>query len=156
MKRFIHYGSDCFCRFKFNPVINGLPGETKPGINYSSDQKKRGGLWASPFGENSQKDWKTWWEHHNDMALRQVRFIFWLTDDAKILRITSPEDIPADLLRSDCDNKSIDFEAMARQYSAMWVDYSVIEKLQDSTFYGWECDTILVFDGKKVRYNPDD
>lgn len=146
--KFIHYGHDCFCRYRFNHICNGEPQDTKP-LTLRSTNKDTGGLWGSPYGQDSVHDWKSWWERHNQRSLNQVYFIFWLKPEAKILELNSPEDLQP-WIRSDSPIQALDFEKITSQYSAILARYTLIEQLQETTFKGWNCETILVLDPKMI------
>lgn len=155
MRKYIHYGADCFCRYKFLEVRNDFDLEsTKPAVHYQHAIGGRGGLWGSPFGGDSVRTWAEWWADHNKSELRQVSFLFWIREGFEVIEIT-PGNV-AEFSRSGSACRALDFELLASRFAAMFVSYSTIEALKDSTFRDWECDTILVFDKNAVGFDPDD
>lgn len=152
-QKFIHYGHDCFCRYRFQGVYNGPPGDTKPAKHYDTNGK-RGGLWGSPFAAGGGLSWRQWWEQHNRRTLRQTWFLFWFKPAARILQIENPGDV-ADWIRSECPLNSLDFERIGHHFDAVAVNIETIKALASTTFSGWECDTIIVLNPKIVLFDPD-
>lgn len=112
--------------------------------------KPTGGLWSSPRdSENSWVRWMTgedWFPHDPDEW-----FDFHIKDDAKIMEIKSVKDVDKlpKIKGARVDLATIvyiDFEKMVEDgYQGMFVsltdDWGLYMKL-----YGWDCDTLLVFD----------
>lgn len=134
---YIHMGHSDFDKFRFKPISN------------SRDWvKPYGGLWASP--ETAPYGWETWVKDNNFTFDLSKWFIFTLKDDAKVLEITNASQLN-DLPKAPCTLSPhwvvLDFEEISKSYDAMQVMISSDQQLYWD-LYGWDCDTILVF-------NPD-
>jgi hypothetical protein len=136
-----HYGNNKYIPEKVMPVKNGK--WVKPKI---------GGLWTSPI--DSIFGWKDWnqteqfaeCDDRNSFTLR-------LSDNAKILIIDSLEDLlQAPLIDCEClRNKFLDFEKIATEYDGIWLTEQGQRKTRLSrpaNLYGWDCETVLVLNGK--------
>ena len=138
MKQYIHYGHSHFAPDLFNPISN-RPHFTKP----------IGGFWASPIEATYG------WYHFckgNDFNINKLNehFIFSLTDNAKVIRIT---DIFAlcelPLLGRCCGMIYLDFEVIKSQ----GIDAIEVELDEDlyEALYGWDCDSILILNPNIVK-----
>ena len=139
METYIHYGHKNFERNLFLPIQNGY---------FLS--KPTGGLWASNI--KAKWGWKDWCksEHFRDCNTSNS-FSFTLSNKAKILRITSAEQLKLiPQIKSNFPFLSWvlpDFEELAKEYDAIEVYISYSWKLY-CDLYGWDCDSILIM-------NPD-
>lgn len=135
--KFIHMGSDHFDKYRFVPIKNDRDWV-----------KPRGGLWSSP--ENSPYGWESWINDNNFTYNLNSWFKFTLKAGAKVLEITNAkqlEDLPKGETTLHHSWVVLDFEAIAKEYDAMLVMISSDNQLYWE-LYGWDCDTLLVF-------NPD-
>ena len=151
-----HYGHSKFDKSLFCPISNR-----------EFSNKPHGGLWSCPT-KDVEIDWKSW-SKSNEFALDKLKehFDFKLKNDAKILKIRDIKDLEKlprvsnerikDLLEFDRMNSDIDFEKLAEEYDGMLVymyrskDLDIKERFFDGIYYklyGWDVDTLLVF-------NPD-
>ena len=140
---FEHLGHSRFDKERFNPIVN-RDYWVKPG----------GGLWASPI--DSAHGWREWvkvnefrLDHYNKGS-----FKFKLKEDAKVFVVENTKQLTDDLLVREENEfskllhmKLLDFEQLAKEYDAMLVLISKDGCLYWD-LYGWDCDSLLVF-------NPD-
>lgn len=147
MKKYIHYGHNRFLPHRFKPVEND-----------SCLPKPWGGLWASPV--DAAYGWKEWCEiegFHTDNLKKH--FVFTLREDAKVLYITS-EDQLSDLPKKKTFPYSsmwmaMDFEALSREgFDAVEVSISSDPRLYWS-LYGWDCDSIVVMNPDVILTVPE-
>lgn len=131
-----HYGSIEFDASKFLPVKNGK--WVKP---------EQGGLWTSPV--DSSYGWKDWNEMSDYMDCEEDNsFVLRLNSDAKIFVIDSLQDLKnAPLINGWLDKQVMDFEAIAKEYNAIWLTVQGETKTRMShplTLYGWDCESVLI------------
>lgn len=156
MTTYIHYGSSKF--HSFFPVKN-----------QTMNTKPIGGLWASPI--DSCKGWREWCERTQfQYANLDEYFKFHLTDGAKILHIqcaTQLDHLPHQHLNDGVCGIEIqsiytmlDFEALQKEYDGIELHLSE-EIFPDDVnwnykslyyrLYGWNCDSLLVFNDKVIK-----
>lgn len=143
---FIHMGHSNFDLDLFQNIVNDR-GWVKP----------RGGLWASPL--NANFGWKDWTAVNDFMQDKYLgsSFKFKLSKNARVLYVDSSEKL-IDLPKRENDVFSIkefnwvalDFQKLAQEYDAMLVLISNDHKLYWD-LYGWDCDTLLVFNPNIVE-----
>lgn len=157
--RLVHYGSDHFDSEKFTPVKNS---------NYRN-KPESGGLWASPV---NKKKW-TWskWCRREDFRTDtlNVGFKFDINfNSPRILKIFNLEDM--EQLRKYIIHNEIsaiheqfhtdgsfsgfeayDFEAMSKDYDALYVEAGSGRGLYDA-MYGWDCDSILIMNPAIMKF----
>lgn len=139
--KYLHIGSNHFDRKLLQPVSNHLLA------------KPRGGLWGSPTG----KQYFTWTDWNKDSNFIEnidslPRFEFELSKDARILTIDSKDSYDSMFLKYYTNSRmfletSIDWKKVAQDYDAVEVYISRCSSLY-WYLYGWDCDSIVVF-------NPD-
>lgn len=150
-----HYGNKQFVRPYFTPVTNRYWGN-----------KPHGGLYACPT-KDVDIGWDEWSKGNDFMTDRlEKHFDFTLKDGAKVLVIKDLKDLDK-LPRIDMGDKNlidtycitdmnadIDFEKLSKEYDAMmvWMYRSTDIPEEDSfmngiyyKLYGWDVDTLLVF-----------
>lgn len=131
MVKYIHYGTTKYDPSKFRSIKN-LPYATKP----------QGGLWASRFG--IEQNWFEWCRENNFRLYDEKNyFIFYLTEQAKVVTINKKEDIgKLPIIRQDKISTLIDFEQMLRN----GVDAIELTNINDLYFdlYGWDCNSIVI------------
>jgi len=145
--RFIHYGSDKFDLNLFSSVKN------RNGWN-----KPTGGLWASPVNKKN-RTWRDWClsECFNVNRLgSSFKFDINFNSD-RILKILSESDIPkiAKYIYSSTEDyyiKGYDFELLSKDYDALYINAGSNGKLYFE-FYGWDCDSIIIFNPSIIRIN---
>ena len=145
-RKYIHYGSDYFEPSEFDQIenYNGIMG------------KPFGGLWASPV-DSPNMSWKDFCKSNNfELSKLKHSFTFEIVDSANILLINSDKDVHFLLEDSELFSTrslghiswhNLDFEKLIEY------EYDGIEVYMSSpdiywTFYGWDVDSLLVF-------NPD-
>lgn len=134
---YIHMGHSNFDKYKFKPITNDRDWV-----------KPRGGLWASP--ENAPYGWEAWVTDNNFTFDLSKWFVFTLKDGARVLEITSSNQLKNLPKKEGVFSHSwvtLDFEALTKMYDAIQVMISSDGQLYWD-LYGWDCDTLLVF-------NPD-
>lgn len=147
-KSYIHYGADAFSMEKFeerrqNPHNNRY-------IN-----KPPYGLWASPIDADlGWKDWCEAEEFHTDRLDKS--FTFTLSDNAKILVVTSNDDIKDYI--SDFDKrvslfKYLDFDKIMRDYDCMELvhTYGHYDELHGGFFNSWDVDSIVIWNPQIIQ-----
>ena len=138
---FVCKGNGSFSKENFRPVQNSSVFWVKP----------KGGLWSSP--ENAPYGWEDWAKDNNFSCNLDEEFRFRLSAGAKVLEITNARQLD-DLPKLEHNNKyswvALDFEALARKYDAMLVMISNDQQLYWD-LYGWDCDTLLVFNPDVIR-----
>ena len=145
--RYIHYGSN-----EFDPdKINFLAGMY--GINTFS--KPMGCLWSSPI-DAPYYGWKDWCENNNFHTEKLDKsFTFSLSDNAKILKIHSNEDLnrikQLDYLwtyripyLSTIEEKMLNFPELYFQGYDGFEIYMASNDIYFD-FYGWDVDTLLIW-----------
>ncbi len=136
--KYIHYGHKTFEQYRFHKVENQ---ELIP--------KPSGGLWASR--ENAAYGWREWSEETELKVNYEDYFVFELKDNAKVLTITSLEQLE-DLPQIEAPLSLpywviLDYEKLAEQYDAIEVLISEDSRLYQA-LYTWDCDSIVII-------NPD-
>lgn len=140
MERYVHTGSDHFDITSFLPIQN-IDGWVKP----------KGGLWASPV--NAPYSWSKWKKDNNFNYQSDDSFKFTLTREARVLKIykaSQLDALPIQNTNLPHNWKVLDFEKLAESYDAMLVMISNDNKLYWD-LYGWDCDTLLVFNPDVVK-----
>jgi len=153
-----HYGSQKFDPKAFIPISNKM-----------FSNKPSGGLWACPTID-VDISWDRW-SRDNEFCTDKLKeyFDFKLKRGAKILIIKNIKDLNKlprvntedpeikSILEMDSLNSNIDFEELSKNYDGMMVwmyrskDIDTTKRLFDGMYYrmyGWDVDTLLVF-------NPD-
>lgn len=136
--KYITYSLNKYDPALFHPIYNS-PSHNKP----------IGGLWASPLSD----EYRTWFDFASntfELKRNDPNFTFELKDDARILKIHTDADIDKLPIRKGIRGSihdHIDFEFLAKQFDAMFVTRwsHDVERLYKPSFYGWDCDTLLVF-----------
>ena len=143
-----HYGNDHFDASLVKPVKNR-----------DVWVKPYGGFWASRA--DAEYSWAEWCKREEFEVQRlEKHFNFTLKDDTRILNITNENDL-ADLKRNRPDffakprwdfmtEQPLDFERIAKEYDAVEINAGSNEKLYFA-FYGWACDSIVIFDADKIE-----
>ena len=149
---YIHYGADHFDPELFKPVKN-CPNWVKP--------EAHTGLWASP--RNSERSWKTWVEAEHYGSDLTKSFEFRISDPGKVFYIFDAPSYTLFIERYGIMNPFgggdytpfvPDFERMAADgFDALEISISSWPKLYD-LFYGWDCDSILVFNKEAIEELP--
>lgn len=109
---------------------------------------KPSGFWASPV--DSEYGWRDFVIHGMPERIDDVAsvpyIVFHLKEGAKVLDVRKPEDIEGYIT---ADGK-IDFEKIEKDYDALELHLSGehYEELYWGHFYGWDCDSIVI-------WNPD-
>lgn len=151
MQEYIHYGNKKFKEELFRPIKN-IENFVKP----------NGGLWASRITkERPYGDWREWVdaEHFsNEFGEKYGRdnfFKFQLKKDANILTIKRAEELlalPKIGAIFPLPFVVLDFEKLAKEYDGIEVLMSEEDKLDLEIgkglyweLYGWDCDSLLVF-----------
>lgn len=138
MEKYVHYGHKTFDKRLFANISNCLLGV-----------KPEGGFWASNV--NAKFDWEDWLKlNEHQEIVDGDKFIFTLSEEAKILRINSIEDLeelPQIKYKFIPSWTMLDFEKLATMYDAIEINISNDPKLY-FTLYTWDCDSILIM-------NPD-
>lgn len=160
---FVHFGSSSFDKDKFQSAKNRIDGLNKPGR----------GFWGSP--ENSQNSWidfinmdykdrkrlgttlgtasfESFYGFQKEAQKKaEESFKFKLKEGANVLKISSLEDM-GNLFSTGDKNRYgktlIDWERAAQQYDAIIVDMEHATDELKQKLYGWDVDSIVVF-------NPD-
>lgn len=132
-KVYIHYGctKETFDKSKVKPVGNMIIG-----------QKPSGCFWAS--SEDAKFGWKEWNECEQFVSCDEdncLRFI--LSKDSRVALINSVSDLEF-LPKINGSSVRLDFEEIAKIYDAMEVNISNDKNLYFS-LYGWDCDSICIF-----------
>lgn len=142
MTEYIHYGSSELLQMQ-------------PIKNQHCWTKPSGGMWASPL--KAKFGWKDWClrEQFHTGSLEQY-FTFTLKEDAKIIHIYSIKDLKQ-LPKQKYNDLSeiyemLDFEVLAKDYDGIELHLSEekhvsrdISKCLYFRLYGWDCDSILLF-----------
>lgn len=136
---FITYG----CGNKFKPE------KFKPIENRSN--KPTGGMWGSLVG--TEYGWKKWCEAE-DYNLECFDTTFKFKIDGNILIIDKKEDLnELTWLKDVAFNEIIDFEIVAFKWDAIILTENGQRETRMShpkNLYGWDCECILVLNGKSV------
>jgi len=137
--KYIHYGHKNFDIKKFDKIEN-RPLSVKP----------LGGFWGSR--EDTDIGWLQWCTG-NEFCMERLEtsFTFTLSKNAKVLTIDnftqlkdlplntdSPIDVPMSWV-------TLDFEKLAKEYDAIEVLLSKDWNKLYFGLYGWDCDSILIF-----------
>ena len=137
---FIHYGSNSFDEEMFCEICN---------VTFRN--KPFGGLWSSPEGYYTWKEWCEGNSFHLDRLKESFRFK--LKPNAKVLVLYNAKDLESlpRIKEYEGDyklfNEDIDFEAISKEYDAILVFVYAGEDYFDNLYqalYGWDCDTLLV------------
>ncbi len=145
---FIHYGSSVFDPNKFKEVKNSNPAWYKPLAGT--------GLWASPV--NSEWGWIDWCEAEQFGNSRQSEsFKFELSDDSRIYTIDSLSDLKRlPTIKSTYGGgwHGLNFEKIAESFDAILLTIQGESETRFSrpfTLYGWDCECLLVLNGRKIK-----
>lgn len=149
---FVHYGHDQFDSALFQPVEN------------ISFMKPKGGFWSAPV--NTDNGWdeflrEEFWDDPQTLERLNHQFQFQVKKDARVLNIASLEDLNDKQLptRTLTGNYQVlDFEKLAQDYDAMFLDLSHdtrLDYLHDSRVRGFDVDTLLVFNPDIIRQSAD-
>jgi hypothetical protein len=139
---YIHYGSPKFDINEFCPISN-----------IDRFNKPHGGLWASPV--NSDHNWR-WWclnSNYKTYCLNE-HFSFKLKDDANICDINSRSDLIKLKQQGFCHDYQNPFPSPQDYYpdfeKLIDAGYDGMAVTMDNnlyfSLYGWDCDSLLVFD----------
>lgn len=127
--------------------------------------KPNGGFWASDI--EAPRSWKDWCKSECfKLESFGTHIDFKLRADTKVLKIYNKDDFDRamlnDFIRSCFDENRmllnswlsseaevIDFERLATQFDAMEV-YAGSDGFLYDAFYGWDCDSIVVFNKDKI------
>lgn len=152
--KFIHLGRESLDRDKFVPVINR-----------ELFIKPYGGLWASPYYEDSK--YVSEWEHFCTIDFTSKNIdggvIFELLPTTRIYTIDSYEDLKAMVEKypkiSELEvgflKNTIDFEKASKDYDVIYLTTKGEQETRhtmDYSLYGWDVESILImnFDVIKV------
>lgn len=137
-----HYGNNQFDKTLVKPIKNR-----------ETWGKPTGGFWASRV--DAENSWKEWCEREEfETHKLKKHFDFTLRDDTKLLEIKTISDL--NKLRQEhqdwfvkpkwefVDKSFLDFEKISKLYDAMEVNAGSDEELYFD-FYGWDCDSICIF-----------
>ena len=106
---------------------------------------KPNGLWLS-VGE----DWKRWCESEDWGLGRLVtRYQVTLTDNARILQLSTPEDIDAFTVQFMWEHMDIDWPEVAARYQGIIIaPYQYTRRLAPNTtwYYPWDCASACIWD----------
>ena len=149
MREYIHYGTDRFDK-------NHAKAPRTP--------RKPSGFWASPIdAEYGWIDFSISGMPENlDFIAEGPYLIFHLKEGTRVLDIRSPEDIEPYLIAPG----EIDHEKLEEDYDALELHLSGENWDQlyyDKTFYGWDCDSIVIWNpeciiedkDKKIERDPE-
>lgn len=145
MRKYIHYGNNNFEMGKFNEIRN---------TSRKNWNKPIGGLWACDV--NSQLSWLSWCKEEEFTYTDFTKsFCFLLSKSCRLLKVDNIEVLKEkglfpknyDYKKPFLDYIFFDFEQIKKSYDAIEVLISRDERLY-YTFYGWDCDSILIM-------NPD-
>ena len=151
MKKYIHYGSS-----KFIKHLCGIYDNQEFWIRNSLFlyNKPYGCLWGSPVNPPNI-GWKEWCED-NDFYLERLdrHFIFTLSDNAKIAEITDDKTLSnfkeKFMIKDEWGRENkLDIAAI---YDAGYDAIEVELNTEDIywTFYGWDCDSIVILNPNVV------
>lgn len=145
----VHYGKRKFNPAKFKPITN------------SSWCKPDGGFWTSPV--DTTDGWVEFCKSEN-FRLRSLKSkVFLKLNSKKILVINSYSDLSKKLEwkkhtyegMSDSFYTMVpDFESAAKKYDAIYLTSKGQRETrwtQPISFYGWDCETVLLLNYKKVK-----
>ena len=142
-----HYGNDHFDKTLVKPIQNR-----------DTWGKPAGGFWASRL--NAKVSWKDWCIQEDFETQRLSKhFDFTLKDDANILVITNQSDYKT-LLKEHSDwfvkprwdfidKPYLDFEKLSKMFDGIEV-YAGSDNELYFDFYGWDCDSIVIFNNEKI------
>ena len=133
MREYVHFGTD-----RFDPDHNMS----------RATSNKPSGFWASPV--DSEYGWRDFVIHgmpeRIDGVVNAPYIVFHLKEGARVLDVRKPEDIEGYITA----DRKIDFEKIKKDYDALelHLDGEHYEELHWGHFYGWDCDSIVI-------WNPD-
>lgn len=151
-------GSDFSGRLTFTPSSDDFEFDTNKvlPIKNISFIKPSGGFWLSVDGM-----WEKWCDSWMPEWIGNKSFDVELQDDANILVIDSAKDVAdlprikdtSDFLAPFVENLDIDFEALSGDYDGMCVlvNHPVDRTALHRALYGWDCDSILVFNAEAIK-----
>lgn len=139
----IHYGYRRFVPELFKPIKNADWASPKP----------LGGLWTSPV--DSKWGWVDWNRSEEFVECHKSNsFTLRLKDEAKVLVIDKAEDLlDLPVLRYGM-SLSLDFEAIAKEWDAIWLTNRGQIKTHRSypiDLFGWDCETVLILNQKCIK-----
>ncbi len=141
---YIHFGHDSFDK------TLGVKKEALDELSHPLRlNNKPPGLWASP--KDSKWGWKDWCEQESfRLNTFNKSFTFSLSDDAKILHIHFEDDIYPylDNVFPDIDSiyaKKLNLSKLMAEYDGIELHMSENKSLYSGFFYGWDCDSICIW-----------
>lgn len=141
---YVHYGSNHFLRDYFLPITN----------NVSCTDKPLGGLWASPTND-VDIGWETWCrlEGFKIDSLDKC-FFFTLKDNARILTLSTPDDLVDAGISLNCFFDGIDFEELKKHYDAIQVYIQRGDTYNNNLRHflmDWDVDSLLVMNPNVIE-----
>ena len=115
--------------------------------------KPLGGLWASP--SNAGYGWRDW-SINESFRLNTLSKCtgFHLKDGSNILRLSSGDDITLMREKYRANDGGIDFERIARDYTA--IELTEVNGETYYALYGWDCESIVVLNPDAIEIDATD
>ena len=164
------YGFECEeANGNYHFGLRGKPSETYTFYGEDYDEKKvkpirnslstvvpkpTGGMWLSP--SDSPWGWKEWCKAEEFRDCPDSEKQTFSLNGAKVLHVYDTNDLnQIGARKDDFGTYFPDFEELAKHYDAMEVHYSRGEGLSRG-LYGWDCDSLLVFNPKVLGKKHED
>lgn len=123
----------------------------------SFPKPQNGGLWTSPI--DSENNWRKWCERENFNIWKLEKSFRMEVSTKNLLVIDNYYDFNTQMVHSNIMTidiyglPSIDWEKLVNQYNGIWLTARGEAETRYSypyNLYGWDCDTVLLFNEKPI------